>query len=101
MPTQAYNACPISCGKCCRFWQQVLPNATSPDGKCPNRGVSDCNLTREARPYRCNDFLCRAASAVIAKTLSLEEARYLAEIDEQSSHTKWDALLRARKVKDA
>ena len=94
-----YNECPIGCGCCCGFWKQALPHAEAVDGHCPNLGNAGCKLPRKERPAKCNEYLCRAASAALHGDLLLEDAKYLVSINEQGSHNKWDELLRARKAK--
>jgi len=95
---RVHNECPISCGKCCRYWRQALPHEVSSGDTCPHLGPVGCLLPRKERPYKCNEYLCRAVSAVLHGDLSLDDAKYLVSINEQSAH-KWDDLLSAREVK--
>jgi hypothetical protein len=52
--------CPIACGRCC--------------GDCDRLRSDGCLDPRGARPAYCNTFLCEIAEAVVAGSMSKEDA---------------------------
>ena len=69
--------CPLQCGMCCDYWQDVFPDPTIPPGDCPHMGDEGCDLPREKRPVECIEHLCEVARGLIDGSLTRRRARSL------------------------
>ena len=74
--------CPLQCGQCCDYWQDIASLLASTEVRsvsCPNQGDDGCRLPRESRPRECLLYFCGVARAVLVGQISHDEGIKLKE----------------------